>query len=748
MKTKGTKILWVASLSIILLSSCSNSSEDSRWSYSKDDMSNFISIDGKLTKSNDGTATFVVSTDEKLFDSDLTVNDVIVYDVDSAVKGLGESKKGYADYSVLKAASVLIKNIQTAYDKSGFEVTFNTSDAESYGMLINSSVTSSLQYLMVNESKNDLDDPKDPQAEFEDYYINKGVSWEDGGKFVYQLITGIGTIIVGVATENPGTMASGIFSLLGTLSESLLSGGPTMQDIMDQLKETDRKIDELSAKIDRNTQQLADEIVRAEAMVDQANLNTLNIAINDFATNCMAPINTFNRNLADEVGFYYRDYVKSTETINLRLSKNEKGEWESDPLGDMKGATNYSLTISNFDNASAHLAKHGNIVEEGFMDELGKDIENAIDTNNLPEGLEKETLRDFVAAMIYEEFCKQYFYTNKDKAQQYRNYMIECSQRISGAAGMISILNTYSSRLQCMFNFAGEIKDSVRTLSANIMKFLDMNTARASEAALFAELSSAELESNFKTARETIQKFYKNVSELPDTYSFTSSATLSGGWYRARYDLNYLNPGNKCVLDVKFNLTRMEMYGISNITYYDDDISNHYGLSSIQHARIATRWGLLRSSGVIESDSDYINYLNDSKVISDASMQAAKTCFNWNHALVDQCYRIITSDRAERELNISDTSMWIYCVGQGNPDGDYFTVGNGYGYREKHVATCWYGRTFESTFVNAATGSYGGNQRVCMWARYAESHWYWADDEYWAFKNLENTNYFFSIDAI
>lgn len=745
MKTKVTKILWATSLPILLLASCQDQ-EQNKWSYSKEDMSNFISVEAKLSKNTDGTSTFIYNTESKIFDSDLKKNDVIVFDIDKAVSALEESKKEYIDYSTLKTASVEVSDVITSSDMAGFEVTFASNDESTYGMLINSSATAFSQYIMVSEGKNDFD-AKDPQAEFEDLYIKSGITWEDGGKFVYQLISGIGTIIVGAATENPGTISTGIFSLLGTLSESLLSGGPTMQNIMDQLKETDRKIDELSAKIDRNTQQLADEIVRAEAMVDQANLNTLNLAINDFATNCLAPINTFNRNLADEVGFYYRDYVKSPQTIDLCLNKNSDGEWESTPLGEITG-TNFSLYISSFDNALAHLSKHSNIVEEGFMDELGKDIENAINLKtDLPDGIEKDTLRDFVASMIYEQFSKQYFSANMDKAQQYRNYMIECAQRINGSAGMISILNTYSSRLQYMFNFAGEIKSSIRTISANILQFLDMNTARASEAALFAELSSSELESNFKTARESIQNFYKNITELPDTYSFTSSATLTGSWNSARYNLSYSNPGNKCTLDVKFNLQKMEMYGMSNITYMDDDISKHYSLSSIQHARIATRWSLLRSSGMIDSESDYIHYLNDSKVISDAAMKAADTCFRWNHALINECYRILTSDRNERELTISDTSMWIYCVGQGNPSGDYFTVGNGYGYREKHDASSWYGRIYEGTFVYAATGGYAGTQRICMWARYAESHWYWANDEYWAFKNLENTNYFFSIYA-
>ncbi len=747
MKTKTAKLLWTISLSVLLLASC-GSTEDNKWSYSRDDMADFVKIEAEFTKKDDGTASLTAFSGDNTFTTDLSKSDVIVYDIDQAIKNLSESDKEYADYSILKAASTTVTNVETSEGRDGFEVTFASEEGENYGMLINSSVTANSKYLMVTPaSKKGLDGNSDPQSDFEESYVTKGITWDDGGKFAYQIISNIGSIVVGVATDNPCSIASGIFGILGTLSESLMPGGPTMQDIMDQLKETDRKIDELSDKIDRNTQQLADEIVRAEAMVDQANLNTLNIAINDFATNSLAPINDFNRNLADEVGFYYREYVKNTQTVDLFLYKNEDGEWESAPLGEITGGTNFSLTIANFDNAMEHLSKHGDIVEEGFMEELDKDVDNAIALrSDLPEGIDKDNLRQFVTAMIYEEFCQQYFSSNVEKAQEYRNQMTKCAQRISGTAGMISILNTYFSRLQCMYNFAGEIKDSIRTLSANILKFLDMNTARAAQASMFAKITSAEMESNYKTAREAIQNFYKNVKELPDTYSFTSAATLRGGWYKSAYEISYSNPGNKCTLNVKFTFESLEMQGI-HIIYTEDNLSDHATLSSIQHARIATRWGLLRSSGVITSDSDYIHYLNDAKVISDAAMKASQTCFNLNHAF-DECYRIITSDRAERELNSGDTSTWMVCVAQGNPKADYFDLDKGYGYREKWEKSCWYGRTFEATFVSAVTGGAGGSARICTWARYAESHWYWVNDEYWAFKTYNNTGYFFSIDAV
>ncbi len=746
MKRKKTSLLLITSLTFTLLASCSKE-ETNKWSYTKEDMSDFITIQANLENKGDNIYSFNADTDVTIFTDELDKDDVIVYDVDKAVKLIEENGKGYADYATLKAASIPVNSIETLADKDGFNVTFSSADSSNYGMLVHSSVTSANEYVMVTKRQENNTISKDPQAEFEEKYVSSQLSWEDGGKFIMQMFSNIAMIVVGVGTENPTAIVSGIFGVFSALAENFTSSSPTIQDVMNQLKEMDRKIDELGAKLEKNTQQLADEIVRTEALVDQTNLNTLNLAINDFATNCISPINVFNRDLADHAGTYYRDFVNSSQTVNLVLSKNAKGEITSTPLADLGDAPsyNFSLNIGDFSNAKAHLSKHNNIVENGFMAELDKDIDAALaKKSDLPEGASKENLRSFVTAMIYEQFMKKYFSSNKEKAQNYGNYVIELAERITGASGKISILNTYLSRLQCMYNFCGEIKATVRTLSANLLQILDMNTARAAEARLFAGYSTSELEKNYKSAREAIQKFYKSITDTADTYSFTTSAILSGGFYQSEYAASYSNPGNKCKLDVAFNVDKIEMNGV-NVSRTKDDMSKHASISAMQHSRIVTRWNLLRSSGAVDSKYDYIHYLSNSNIISSSSIQAAETLVSLKKAS-SSSYRILTNDRTERELNNSDTGMVLNCVAKGNPGGDYFEVGKNYNFRGKNSASSWYGKTFEGTFVDAASGMNLGTQKIASWARYAESHWYWNNDEYWAFTNNNADNYFFTID--
>ena len=723
-------------------------SNNDKWAYTKEDMSAFMELEAKLTDNGDKTATFSSDTDIPFLSEKIDEDDVIVFDSDKVVEELKNQNKDYADYSVLKAAAVPVSNIKNLDDNDGFDITFQNENGGNYGMLLHSSVTPNNSYVMVNkyEAKTTTT-TQDPQKTFEESYASKGFSWEDGGKFIFEIVTNIGMIVAGGASDNPAAAYSGFVGLISSICNNL-TDSVSLKDVMSQLKETDKKIDELSSNIEKNTTLLADEIVRTGASVDQTNLNTLNITLNDFANNSLTPIANFNRNLADEINNYYRDFVQKEQTIGLNLSKNKNGEYQSMFLGQMdaSNAANFSLTISDFTNAKAHLASHNNIAESGFMDELYKDIDQAIaKKTDIPEGCSKENLRKFVASMIYEKFTKDYFSAHKDKAQEYRNLMIDYAQRLMGTNGKTSVLNTYLSRLELIYNFGSEIKDTLRSLSVNLLKNLDFNTARAGQACLFAEITSQELETNYKSCRTAVQKFYTDSTKIEDNYSFIVSAPLTGGFYKASYTPSYSNLGNHPNLKVDFKFEKVEKNDI-NVSTKEDDVSKHNSITPIQHNRMSTRWTLMRKAGATTSNVDYLHYLVDAGIIDKSSLSAADYLFSLKQ-MPHSGYRILTSDRAERNLNSSDRSTSLNCVAKGNPDGDYYNVGSNYNYQSSHESDSWFGKTFECNFVDASAGNTIGKQKICTWARYSEGHWYWSNDEHYAFSN-NSDSYFFCVDIV
>ena len=51
----------------------------------------------------------------------------------------------------------------------------------------------------------------------------------------------------------------------------------------------------------------------------------------------------------------------------------------------------------------------------------------------------------------------------------------------------------------------------------------------------------------------------------------------------------------------------------------------------------------------------------------------------------------------------------------------------------------------EGLFIDGATGEQLSNKNVASFATYAESHWYWSEDEYWAFTDNPSGNYYFML---
>lgn len=766
MKRNKITSLVITSLALSLtasLSSCANT-QSKKWAYTKEEMSNFLSMNALLNQNEDKTISFSADTDVKIFNDTIDNDDVIVFDIDKVKQELKNSNKDYADYDVLKKASVNILNIKNLDEQDGFNITFegnndslakqkgaisNSETTNNYGMLLHSSITTANNFVMVNKYQENKSSSNDPQASFEENYVSKGMTWEDGGKFTLELISNVAMILVGAASENPAAISSGIFGIFTSIADNFGVKEATIKDVMDKLKEVDTKIDDLSKKIDKNTQLLADEIVRVGANVDQANLNILNVTLNDFATNSVGKINNFNRNLADELNNYYKDFVTKSNNIKLVLTKNSKGAYTSTPLTELNESSNYNFEVglTDFTNAKNHLAQNNNIVQTGFVDELKKDILNALANNkNVPSDLKADDLANFIQVRIIENFYKSYFSTHKDKAQELRNLMIEYAERLSGINGKTSIINTYISRLQYMYNFQSEIKPLIRSIFTNLLKTLDVNTAIATQACVFAEYDSSELEKDYKSTRQLIQTTYTENSKKADSYSFITSSTLEGGFYSSKYTTTYSNPGNECSLKVNFETKKLELNGatVSNVS---DDLSKHNTISEISHSKISTRWNLLMKTGSISTNSDYIHYLQSANVISSKAIEAAEFMISMKN-IDSSCYRILTSDRAERDLNSSDSSLKLNCVGKGNPSGDYFNLNSEYNYKGKNDASCWAGKTFEGKFISANNGTSLGTQKIASWARYAESHWYWNNDEYWSFTNNEANNYYFMVSSV
>lgn len=746
MKNKALPLMLAALIGVPVLASCGTKT-DKAWYYTKADMSSFTNYEGDVTALDGSKAVeFKVRSGDPIFDKDVTKSNIKAFDMKAALQDLANAKVNYLDYETISKHEVKVKELKVDEDKQGFNVLIDSEPSKQYAVLINKDVTYNSNYHAMCIPHTEISQiiSPNPQVDFEENYISGQFTWEDGGKFIVDVLSNIGNICAGIGFDSPTSAVAGVFGLLQTIGNQFCASGPTIKDVMNKLNEMDKKLDAIDEKLDQNFNQLMDEEIRTQAAVDKSILQTMEGQITDFATDYIVPLENYQRDFADYIEQSYKSYVNNEEIVNMYLVKNADNEYRVALVCEEVPASQQLVTIniSNWSNAQKYLADHSNTVGEGFLDEVNKDIDTAVSTMTLPTGLTKEDARTFAHGNIIDHFTKKYYQDNHQKALDLRNMFINYAKRISGRLS-VSIVNTYISRLQYMYNFASEIKVPSTDILANILGTLDRYAGITAQACAYAETSNTEVSDEYKKAREYVQTTYTAVKEMKDSYSFINSKIMKGGFYQAKYNTYYDNPGNHCSLHA--NLQFKKVSGGYKYNYTDDKIENHAYISATEHRKIATRWTLMRQIGLDDS-SAYIYYLCNAGAIDYDSI-------NTYNALVDRCwisndaYRILTGYTV-RDMNDSDRSQGMSCSAQGNPGGDYYTVGNRYNFRQGNDSGSWYGSAIETTYIDAASGSISPEKMVAAWARYAESHWYWRNDEYWAFVDNPAGNYFFALEAV
>ena len=605
------KLPVIATLSLVLpcLFACGNTKANADWLYTKEEMSEFSEMFGKINQKDDGSLEFKASTGFKLFKEEITDKNLRVFNLTKALQQMESNGDKFITYENINDNKIKPLSIINGDELNEITVNFNGNNEYEYGMLINKKASENDNFIIITKEESDesLTSP-DPQLEFEENYIAQDLKWENGGKFVISMLANIGSICAGVEFASPTTVVSGIFGVLQNIGDLFSAAkAPTIGDVLKKLDIMDAKLDQISEKIDENHNQLMNETIRTQALVDQVLLNQMEASIDSFQVDFATPINNFKRDFSDYMQQTYKSYVKSSQLVSMYLSKDKDNNWKVNHLTEEEPGvqTNLTIEIEDFEKSKNNLQENGNIVTKGFMDEFLTDIENSVENSELPEGLSKLDARNFAAANIAEHFIKDYYVTNHQKALDLKNMVINYAKKINGTNGT-SVVGSYINRLKYMYNFAKECKNINVGIMANLLHELDMNTILAAQACSYAEINNEELITEFSNARKIIRNTIKDFKEIPDNYSFILGNTVTSGFYQAKWETSYTNPGNSCSLHASFLLNKVS--GGYSPKYEKDDIKKHSFIDSTDHTRIVTRWNLLRELGATEETS-YIEYL-------------------------------------------------------------------------------------------------------------------------------------------
>lgn len=738
-------------ISLTALSGCGS---NNKWNYSKQEAAKFFNLNGEVEAGPKNESNyFIIDEDYFYFKDKVNVDDVIVFnytDLQNRIETSNDNKDSYLSYDVISKSKSKVTSVEVSDNQHDLRVTFDGNDKDIYGLLVAKDATNVNNYLFsIANSSISEKLLSSEQSEFETKYLKSEKPGWNIAKTVINVIGNISQIITGYISKSPTAISAGIFGILTTLGDAFFgNSGPTLVDIYNKLVEIDAKLDAINEKIDKNHNQLLEEIIRTQAQVDRVLQEQYEANITAFNTDFLMPLGDFERNLSDYISQQYKEFVKTSQTLRLNYAKDEEGKWQHYSIKeDPSELIKFDITIPEFPNASAFLKAHGNVVEKGFIDELNKDIDAAVEktaASARPQGLDPVLYRNNITEQIAEMFMNKKYSEDHQSALDLKNKFINFCSRITGQ-GSESIVKSYVDRMKYMFNFAKEGKDSYRSLLANLLYHLDKYAASASAACKYAEIAQKDLGEAYESARDYITKTFDELMKLDDKFCYQNGAVINGGFYQAKEHVWFTNCGNHPDFHEEINLYHVYSDNLG-VKYDADNLNNHNFMNTAESIRIATRWRLMRENGY-SSDTKFVDYLVNAQVIDKKDLNGYVDLIarGW---IRSDCWRVFTG-LSSRGLGDGDRNLYLTCTAKGGKSGsDYFDVNECYYYKGHEDAEYWSGVMYETSYLNGDTGYVDNSEKkVCAYARYSEAHTLWINDEYWAFIDNPAGNYFFAIFA-
>ncbi len=729
MKRKLT-IIFIFIFSLFMFAACAKKND---WNYTKEDLVGSINIEGTINLANESNTITFDSKD--LYKKSPRKKDVYVIDLQKALTEL-QNNGEYLTYDIVKACNVNISSIKN--ENNITTISFDGNEKE-YAVIINKNVIKNSKYTFVTAKVPSLGEINTDLLSFEDNYLTSEFEWDVDFKLAIQIISQIGMIVAGFKYDNPITVAGGFINIVASIATSATSSSLSVADVLSKLDEMDKKLDDISKKIDDNYNLLMTESIKTQAKVDTVLLNQMKEAITSYVTTLQLPIDNYNNDFGDHIDQSYKTLVKTTDSIEVPF-RRIGSYWEY--AFNYDNTANEKIIIENieYSNALRFLSKNNNIVRKGFVDELEKDLLYACSKMDVPSYITASDLVKMTLAKLVENFTQDYYVQNHQKALEIRNLLTNLTKRIAGIGGFESIVDTYISRLEYMYNFASETKEPLANILSNMLYNLDNNVALALEACIYAEVNSDELEESYKLAREKIQNKYNEIKNRADGYSFITENVWKGDYYNANYEVGYTNLGNHPSFKANFTIYRLQDGQIAR-----EDIKTKKIIADTDMQKIKFRMGLLQQLGLDDSET-FIEYLNKCNVVSNNAVNEYKRTVA-NEEATEHDYKIL-SDISVRGLNNGDTGMDMVCAAKGNNHSVCYDIGKKYKYRGKNADANWGGQMLSAVFIDGKNGQKMKEENVCAYATFYESHWYWLDDEIFAFINDPVGSYFFILENI
>ena len=749
---KKLKILTLSLTLLLPLAGCEAANSKDQWNLTAEDLDSAIVLPTPEHKTDYEKQTITYKfhlPDENILGNRIENDDVLVWDktVLGSTEGTEKGYKGATLISAKIANTFNVSNADGAKDKV-LEIVTPLTVTHQPSVIIDKDASPLGQYVIAHDLQ-----PNNPAfgMDIKDY-SSKIIDqdFDDAGKVAKGIIDfsmSIAMIIVGIASESPSSVVSGISSLLNTMF-GLFNTEVTNAQLLAEIKVIQQQLKEVIAKLDDIKNALEALQIITQCGFDQAKLTTIEGNWNAFIADYYDPANSRLNEFGQTFATYLGTFVQKPQTIAVKYAKDENNEYRLlAPFEDDYGnpAHTINLEVTAFPETKKFL-NYG-ALKTGFLDGLLKDIEAVVPENAIKD-------KTAIAVDAYNEiantFAANEYFSTEINSAKYKND-IDIVNRVGDFAdhisgdyfGGTSILNAAYERLTLMYNFAGEVVPIWTNFLATLKCYLTYFGQFAQTAALNSHIAQDTLNEKLIKASDKIKEYYHQTKDLAKNFAYIAGSKIETKIGETGVDTR-VTGGNKnhpTISDTFFHKT-VDPYDLvpDAVTKETLDWSKVTTLDNVAIQRISNRYSGIH--GTKNPDKTFIAYL-----VENDALTWRRAFFPEQKGWLANFYEGFITGIALNDMNEGTA---LRCVWRSN--GDYFKVGNDYTYRlNKGSIESQYwgnGKIMTGSFVNAMTGKGTFNGTLTGYARYWESHALWFNDEIWGFTTKEPLSHYWYIQVV
>ena len=532
---------------------------------------------------------------------------------------------------------------------------------------------------------------------------------------------------VSLYTENYGEAIGSIINAAQFYGLNGHSSEPTIQNVLDKLDDMTYILNSIDKKIDELKQQMTNDMTAVELSINKVLFNQYRSTWDTFHENYIEKIDDLLRSYITDMRTYYVNFARKTEDFTIKLKYFKKDNGNIVLSIENPNDLGYSIEGYKFDSEKEVNIKVSYFEKSLELLRLKRGYSDTFDMqfrNDLYEMLRAgypSLNADELHKLINDVYAHitglaQMSAVNDNLAKELSNLFINFAKQISGKATGTSKMTYYYKMLESLYNFQSEAATEIKSFRGNMKLLLDKYANFTTSIIQFCPgIDAKEIATVYMDAYNYINN-YKNMVTVNanEDYCYTVNSKITTSLVKCAFNPRFTQTGNKAKFAYSYKVTNV-LNGSEIKVVNNSQLLSNSNLKSIFNRYINS----LRMAGKQTSNTTLHDYLKARGLITKAI--AEKTKISDTIA--------ITSFTGIYDL--SSSGFNLVCVDKGH--GKYFKVGNVYSYKGSKEKKCWSGKEASGTLFSLI-GNRDLADHINRMARYDESHWYWPNDEHWAFE--------------